>query len=69
MIKSLRFWGDAFGLTRTQDREIRVTEFARMLLDPHGGLESVPGNPRRAVEIALDVDCPRRSRRVGSGIP
>ena len=39
MIKSLRFWGDAFGLTRTQDREIRVTEFARMLLDPHGGLD------------------------------
>ena len=39
MIKSLRFWGDAFGLTRTQDGEVRVTEFARMLLDPDGGLD------------------------------
>ena len=39
MIKSLRFWGEAFGLTRTQDREVRLTEFARMLLDPHAGLD------------------------------
>ena len=39
MIKSLRFWGDAFGLTRTHGREVRVTEFARMLLDPDGGFD------------------------------
>ena len=39
MVKSLRFWGDAFGLTQTQDREVRVTPFARMLLDPHTGLD------------------------------
>ena len=39
MIKSLRFWGETFGLTRTQNREVRVTEFARMLLDTREGLD------------------------------
>ena len=39
MIKSLRFWGEAFGLTQTQNREVRVTEFARMLLDTREGLD------------------------------
>ena len=39
MIKSLRFWGEAFGLTRTQGREVRVTEFAKKLLDTHEGLD------------------------------
>ena len=39
MVKSLRFWGEAFRLTRTSNREVHVTEFARMLLDPDGGLD------------------------------
>ncbi len=39
MIKSIRFWGEAFGLTRTQGREVKVTEFARMLLDTREGLD------------------------------
>ena len=39
MIKSLRFWGEAFGLTRTRGREVRVTEFAQMLLDIRNGLD------------------------------
>lgn len=39
MIKSLRFWGEAFGLTRTCGREVRVTAFARRLLDPRDGLD------------------------------
>ena len=29
MIKSLRFWGEAFGLTQPCGRMVRVTEFAR----------------------------------------
>ncbi|MDE2824568.1 MAG: DUF4007 family protein [Chloroflexota bacterium] len=39
MIKSLRFWGEAFGLTRTCGRELHMTEFARRLLDPRDGLD------------------------------
>ena len=39
MIKSIRFWGEVFGLTRTQGREVKVTEFARMLLDTDEGLD------------------------------
>ena len=39
MIRSIRFWGEAFGLTRTREREVRVTEFARILLDPREGLD------------------------------
>ena len=39
MVKSLRFWGEAFGLTRTRGRETYVTGFARMLLDPREGLD------------------------------
>ena len=39
MVKSLRFWGEAFGLIRTRDREVHVTGFARMLLDPREGLD------------------------------
>ena len=37
MVKSIRFWGEAFGLTRTEGREVHVTDFARMLLDPREG--------------------------------
>ena len=39
MVKSLRFWGEAFGLTRTQGRDVHVTTFARQLLDPVEGLD------------------------------
>ena len=39
MVKSLRFWGEAFGLTRTSGREVHVTRFAQMLLDPREGLD------------------------------
>ena len=39
MIKSIRFWGEAFGLTKAQGREVKVTEFARMLLDTREGLD------------------------------
>ena len=39
MVKSLRFWGEAFGLTRTQGREVHVTQFAQQLLDTHRGLD------------------------------
>lgn len=37
MVKSLRFWGDAFGLTRTEGRQVVLTEFAQKLLDPVNG--------------------------------
>ena len=39
MIKSLRFWGEAFGLTYTQGREVKTTEFARKLLDTRDGFD------------------------------
>ena len=39
MIKSIRFWGEAFGLTRTHGGEVEVTEFAKMLLDTREGLD------------------------------
>lgn len=38
MVKSLRFWGEAFGLTETRERAVHATEFARKLLDPDEGL-------------------------------
>lgn len=37
MVKSLRFWGDVFGLTRTEGRQVLLTDFAHRLLDPEGG--------------------------------
>lgn len=37
MVKSLRFWGEALRLTQRNGREVHVTEFARMLLDPRVG--------------------------------
>ena len=39
MLKSLRFWGDAFGLTEMRDRKVMVTDFARRLLDPADGFD------------------------------
>jgi hypothetical protein len=39
MVKSIRFWGEAFGLTHGVNGEVRPTEFARQLLDQDGGLD------------------------------
>lgn len=39
MVKSLRFWGDVFGLTKTRGGQVLVTAFARRLLDPTDGLD------------------------------
>jgi len=37
MVKSIRFWGDALGLTRQNGREVATTELAARLLDPATG--------------------------------
>lgn len=37
MVRSIRFWGDAFGLTQPSGREVAFTGFARQLLDPTTG--------------------------------
>jgi uncharacterized protein DUF4007 len=37
MVKSIRFWGEAFGLTRAVGGEVRATAFASRLLDQDGG--------------------------------
>ena len=39
MVKSLRFWGEAFGITRNRGGEVEVTEFARLLLDTREGID------------------------------
>ena len=39
MVKSLRFWGEAFGLTHTVGKKVLPTEFAHTLLNPHNGLD------------------------------
>ena len=39
MVKSLRFWGDVFGLTHTQGREVQATKFAHLLLNTRTGLD------------------------------
>ncbi|MGY4395380.1 hypothetical protein ACVWZA_000541 [Sphingomonas sp. UYAg733] len=39
MVKSLRFWGEAFGLTRQAGGEVRPTDLAKRLLAPEGGLD------------------------------
>ena len=39
MVKSLRFWGEACGLTCRRGGTVHVTEFARMLLDTRDGLD------------------------------
>ena len=45
MVKSLRFWGEAFGLTSTRGREVNLTKFARMLLDIREGIDPYMENP------------------------
>ena len=39
MVKSIRFWGQAFGLLQVQRRVARNTEFARQLLDENSGID------------------------------
>ena len=39
MVKSIRFWGEAIGLTRTEGREVVVTDFAQKLFDNRIGLD------------------------------
>lgn len=39
MLKSLRFWGETFGLMQTRGREMHATGFAKKLLDPDIGLD------------------------------
>ncbi|TRW14499.1 DUF4007 family protein [Glacieibacterium frigidum] len=39
MVRSIRFWGDAFGVTRTEGRVVRPTGFGRRLLDPDLGAD------------------------------
>lgn len=36
MVKSIRFWGDAFGLTRLEGRSVVATQFAHRLFSPGG---------------------------------
>lgn len=37
MVRSLRFWGDALGLIEADGRVVRLTAFARSVLDPEVG--------------------------------
>ncbi|RXF68555.1 DUF4007 family protein [Hansschlegelia zhihuaiae] len=39
MVRSVRFWGEAFGITQAQGRLVRPTEFGRRLLDPDIGVD------------------------------
>ena len=39
MLKSLRFWGGVFGLTKMRGDKVTVTDFARRLLDPADGFD------------------------------
>ena len=39
MVRSVRFWGEAFGVTRTEGRVVRPTKFGRRLLDPDLGTD------------------------------
>ncbi len=45
MVKALRFWGEAFGLTSTRGGEVHLTTFARMLLDTRVGIDPYVENP------------------------
>ena len=45
MVRSLRFWGGAFGLTCTQGRRVCPTEFATKLLDPKRGKDPFLEDP------------------------
>lgn len=39
MVRSIRFWGEAFGVTKSDGRLVRPTEFGRRLLDPDLGAD------------------------------
>lgn len=39
MVRSVRFWGEAFGVTATEGRVVRPTAFGRRLLDPDLGAD------------------------------
>lgn len=39
MVRSIRFWGEAFGVTRNDGRSVRPTEFGRRLLAPGVGVD------------------------------
>ena len=39
MVRSIRFWGGAFGLTRQDGHETAMTPFAELLLDPKTGAD------------------------------
>ena len=39
MVKSIRFWGSAFGLVRKEKRQTSNTSFAKKLLNPTDGLD------------------------------
>ena len=39
MVRSIRFWGSAFGLVRQENRQTHNTRFARKLLDQKDGLD------------------------------
>jgi hypothetical protein len=45
MVRSLRFWGSAFGLTRTKGRGVCPTEFAVKLLHPKRGKDPFLEDP------------------------
>jgi hypothetical protein len=37
MVRSIRFWGDVFGLIETDGRQVLLSQFARNLFDPKDG--------------------------------
>lgn len=39
MVRSVRFWGEAFGVTGSEGRLVRPTDFGRRLLDPDLGVD------------------------------
>ncbi len=45
MVKSIRFWGDALGLTTVLGKSIQTTGFAKRLLDPEHGLDPYLEDP------------------------
>lgn len=45
MVRSLRFWGDAFGVTASTAKLTRSTEFGTLLLDPTAGRDPFLEDP------------------------
>src|SRR3546814_4377891 len=75
MVKSIRFWGDAFGLTRQAGGETRATEFADRLLDPEAGLdrylersEEHTSELQSLMRISYAVFCLKKKKRKMTGI-